>query len=68
MKFVIIFTILFVALFAFANSEFEPDRAMQVENPICKENLGECMNWCAEKIRVANTDCPAGQFCCILMI
>lgn len=33
----------------------------------CKENLGECMSWCNEKIRKPSTDCTGDTFCCVLV-
>lgn len=33
----------------------------------CKENLGECMSWCNEKIRKPSTDCSADTYCCVLV-
>lgn len=34
---------------------------------VCKDNLGECMSWCNEKIRKPSTDCPSDKYCCVLV-
>lgn len=37
------------------------------DTPKCVENLGACMKWCNERVRVADHDCEKGAMCCVLV-